>query len=336
MRLKLFCVLSAFIVFPVGLFAGQTFSIPVLHAPDVTFSLSVEADTFYIERPMDAFLTLESAPNERSISHPFNQTHTSGFASIDAFEVSSEVINGKRLTTWRYHLTLDAIGPWRINPFIFTLENEQTKVTRDVLVKGMAFPPPAPLPVVEENEKPQMDAQPEEIAYSWEDAKLFMKEHPWLICTFIFVIALACTWKWWFLPIYRYLKERTLPPEKRAEIEFQRLQAQCLLEKGDVKRYFYELTAVVRRYFERAYALRATRQTSQEFLQQLTTMLSLDEVTVETMRTFLQTSDWVKFAGQDTSRDIAEQATREAHVLIEGDTRERRQRNKERKGVVNG
>lgn len=65
-------------------------------------------------------------------------------------------------------------------------------------------------------------------------------------------------------------------------------------------------------------------------------MLSLDEVTVETMRTFLQTSDWVKFAGQDTSRDIAEQATREAHVLIEGDTRERRQRNKERKGVVNG
>jgi hypothetical protein len=319
-RLKIFLLLC--VTFFVSLCAkGETYRLPVIGASDVALALMTQTDPLKVEYPLDVMLSLTTPQDERPITLPLQAQHVQGFSAVEGFEVSSDVMANERLTQWRYQLTLAAEGPWRILPFVLVLENQQTKTTREILVQGMTFPAPQALPSAEG--RPEINLAPERVPLSWKDLWLWIKAHPFGLALGALVLLLACLWKLWLRPIVRYLKERTLPPEKRAAIEFERLRAQGWIEQGDLKRFFYELTAVVRRYFERAYALRATRQTTQEFLQALATDIPLETTTLEAMQHFLQRADRIKFAGIASSREEAEASDHEAHVLIENDARAR-------------
>lgn len=320
MRLKK-CFVLLMMVLPMVTWAGFSLPLPVMKDETVTLTLSSTANAMSIETPLDARLTLTTPAHEHPLNLQLTTSNVHGFADIQSFESSSTVAAGKRTTTWRYKMTLAASGPWVIDPFVFVLENERTKATREVLVKGLTLPSPVQLPAA--TGAPQLTATPEPVAFGWMDAWLWVKDHTLLLIGLAIAVALALTWKKWLKPIVRYFKERTLPPEKRALLEFERLQAQHFLEAGEVKRYFYELTGVVRRYFERAYTLRATRQTTDEFIQQLTQHLPFDVTTWEPMQNFLQAADVVKFAGQKTPIDVAQQATTDAHALVSYDANER-------------
>lgn len=320
MRLKSRCFLLLLLL-PTSLWAGLSLPIPVVADETVTLTLSSTADALTVERPFEATLTLTTPEKETPVAFQWTTAHVSGFKEIQSFQVSSDVIAGQRTTTWRYLMTLDATGPWRIDPFVILLENSLTKTTREILVQGLQLPSPTALPTA--TGAPEITATPERIPFGWRDALLWAGDHLILLATFALILLLALTWKRWLRPLVRYFKERTLPPERRAALEFQRLKDQRLLETGEIKRYFYELTGVVRRYFERAYTLRATRQTTEEFIRQLTQDLPMDATTREAIQTFLQSADKVKFAGQQTSIDVAQQATTEAHAMIHHDTQSR-------------
>ncbi len=130
--------------------------------------------------------------------------------------------------------------------------------------------------------------------------------------------------------IRRTLHERTLAPEVRAELELERLLAEGYLAQGQIKRFYFGLTGVVRRYIERACALRATRQTSQEFLAGLMADPRFTPAEREALEVFLSAADRVKFAGVRASVEEATASTAVTRTLIADHARRARERQGER------
>lgn len=308
------------VLFSSTLFAQMKLAMPAEEGVVVTFEST--ATSLSYERPLEGTITFITDANE----HPQPQALTQalrGFHHVDSFEVSSLTANGKRTTVWRYRLYPEGMGPWRLDPFVLLLKHEQSQALREVLVAGTTFPSPTALPSSEG--APSFEGDAEAIPFRWVDAWAWLKGHWLWIVGLIACLAIGASTYWWLPPLRRYLKERSLPPEKRAKIEFERLQQQHLLEQGQVRRYFYELTAVVRRYFERVYHLRATRQTTEEFLHQLHERLPFDVATWEPMQEFLKAADYVKFAGQQTPIEVAQAATKDAHAVVDEDVLRRRE-----------
>lgn len=101
------------------------------------------------------------------------------------------------------------------------------------------------------------------------------------------------------------LSVRLLTPLEQARFELQQL-VQANWAKLDPKRYFVELTAIVRRYIERTTGVRAPEQTTEEFLRTIASDRIFSEDVQQRMREFLESADLVKFAGlQPSDKDIS-------------------------------
>ncbi len=86
------------------------------------------------------------------------------------------------------------------------------------------------------------------------------------------------------------------PAHETARAALCDLMARDLLEQGAYKVFYLELSAILRRYIENRFALKAPEQTTPEFL---TTMKSAGSLAAEhkkLLRRFLEHSDMVKFA----------------------------------------
>jgi hypothetical protein len=115
-----------------------------------------------------------------------------------------------------------------------------------------------------------------------------------------------------------------LSPRELARLELKKL-VDDNWSKLDPKRYFFELTGIVRRFIERTTGVRAPEQTTEEFLQ----AIAGDQVFAEDiqlrLREFLESADLVKFAGlKPSEQDIAESLHRagrfiEAELLPENE-----------------
>lgn len=75
------------------------------------------------------------------------------------------------------------------------------------------------------------------------------------------------------------------------------------LAAQDVKLYYVELTAIVRRYIEGTTGVRAPEQTTEEFLREVVQGKSFSEAIVGRLQAFLESADLVKFAGRTPSAD---------------------------------
>jgi hypothetical protein len=115
-----------------------------------------------------------------------------------------------------------------------------------------------------------------------------------------------------------------LSPRELARLELKKL-VDDNWSRLDPKRYFFELTGIVRRFIERTTGVRAPEQTTEEFLQ----AIAGDQVFAEDiqlrLREFLESADLVKFAGlKPSEQDIAESLHRagrfiEAELLPENE-----------------
>ncbi len=317
-KLFLWCCLTGWVAIA---HAGLSLHIPVKGDTDISITFDTKSEALVYEQPLEGTITFLTPVNERPRPTALVE-QLRGFHNVESFEMSSLVVGAQRKTIWRYRMSLDGMGPWRLDPFVLLLENQQTKALREVLVAGVTFPTPQPLPVIEG--EPVFNGDAARVPLRLVDVWEWMKDHVCWLLIALLLVAIAVSTRWWWKPLQRYLKERTLPPERRAQLEFERLMAQHLLEQGEVRRYFYELTAVIRRYFERVYHLRATRQTSEEFLHQLHALLPVDVQAWSAMQDFLKAADYVKFAGQQIPVPVAESATVDAHQIIDDDVQRRK------------
>lgn len=140
----------------------------------------------------------------------------------------------------------------------------------------------------------------------------------WMLCIVIAaaIVALAV-----FLVrrIRHAVKIRMMSPSERALHELAQLLGRHLVEKGLIKDYYIELTHVVRRYIERAYGIRAPRQTTDEFLASARIDERFAQASLAELSDFLRSSDLIKFAGVAATGEMADAAAYSARRYIKAD-----------------
>ncbi len=137
----------------------------------------------------------------------------------------------------------------------------------------------------------------------------------WSIALLAAVIAVAVVLWLVFRPKQR--RERVLEPWEVAELEVRELREK-VRRNQDLKGCLVRLTDVVREYLEWRFALRSTRQTTVEFLQDLHRPGSpLNAEQQQQLSRFMTAADLVKFAGRDADSMLLNPALDQAEALIE-------------------
>jgi len=122
-----------------------------------------------------------------------------------------------------------------------------------------------------------------------------------------------------FRRVRREIALRRLSPRDRALFELNELLQRGWIEGDRIKDFYFELTMIVRCYIERAHAIRAPEQTTEEFLEAVSRDARFNRETVQRLRAFLQAADLVKYAAQKPNAQGITDSTQTARDYIEHD-----------------
>jgi len=138
---------------------------------------------------------------------------------------------------------------------------------------------------------------------------------PWVIgATALVAVGGAA---WWVLRA-RPLSPGT--PEAWALAELARIESAGLPAKREYGRYYDELTATVRGYVARRFAIPADRQTSREFLDAARGHGDFPDAEVDRLRALLRLADSVKFARAEPTREECDGNLAQARGFIAATT----------------
>lgn len=164
------------------------------------------------------------------------------------------------------------------------------------------------------------------------DIKPVLKGRPdtafWLWVLFIVVVLAAAGFGVW-----RYLKSRKpgapkakkeelITPIEKASRELKNLEKKELLEKGEVKDYYSQLTDIARTYIEEAIHVPAMESTTSELIDAMRAAvrkkkMNLTQETFEELEKILRTADMVKFAkSRPLDFEIAEDRSRVEKTIV--------------------
>ena len=130
------------------------------------------------------------------------------------------------------------------------------------------------------------------------------------------VVLLAAGGAWWLLRRKRLLPASLPTPAELANSELRRLRESDLAVK-DVKQFYVELTAIVRRYIERTKGIRAPEQTTQEFLLEISRRQDFPAEQSRRPKSFLEAADLVKFAAHQPREEDIEESFRRARAFAD-------------------
>jgi len=106
-------------------------------------------------------------------------------------------------------------------------------------------------------------------------------------------------------------KEVFIPPTPAhitAYTALKELDNKQLIEKNQIKEFYYELSNILRHYIEDRFKLKAPERTTEEFLHELNNDKSFPEKYRALLKKFLTESDLVKFANYSATTDNAHNA----------------------------
>ena len=109
--------------------------------------------------------------------------------------------------------------------------------------------------------------------------------------------------------------EKQFTPRELAHLEFERLERDQL-SQHDVKRFYVELTGIVRRYIERTTGVRAAEQTTEEFLREISSGSRFARAERQRLKDFLESADLVKFAAHQPAEDDIDESLLRARVFV--------------------
>ena len=109
--------------------------------------------------------------------------------------------------------------------------------------------------------------------------------------------------------------EMALSPHDEAYQALNRLRHSDFIRKGQVKLYFFQMSEILRRYFERRYQIRALESTTNEVLQELKRLESLENMTL--VRDILSFCDLAKFAKYEPPAAEILQTSNQARQIID-------------------
>ncbi|KKQ79544.1 MAG: hypothetical protein UT02_C0032G0006 [Parcubacteria group bacterium GW2011_GWC2_38_7] len=113
------------------------------------------------------------------------------------------------------------------------------------------------------------------------------------------------------LSVYFYYQKRKkkaealpfIPAHKLALQEFSRLKGKKLLEKGELRKYYFAFSLIFRKYLERRFSLSATERTTEEIIPELEKIKTIGGDYFLLGKEFLLATDFVKFAKHLPGKD---------------------------------
>ncbi len=277
-------------------------------------SLKLEATPDKVSPAEDLMLTLTvEAPSHLAVTLPDLRDRFSGFSMAEDFATDPVEANGRTRQTYRWRLTPEPSAErYRLAPFAVTTQDKRS-ATPQVLsfaTKPVLFPGEGARPVVTGD--PEVTPEPEWIPPTAKTVTL------WIFAVLAGFAALAAI-LYALTKLSRRVREYRMSPIDRALAELQRLLSRNLPGRGLYKEFYIELTMVVRRYIERTHGIRAPEQTTQEFLAAAANQPTFTPEVLAQLRTFLESADLVKFAGQEATTAMTDDATSKARTYIESD-----------------
>lgn len=131
---------------------------------------------------------------------------------------------------------------------------------------------------------------------------------------------------YWFVfrkkPLTEEEKVALLPPYDRAMLELKNLENSKYLIQDEYKKYYSELTDIVRSYLEEDVNVTALESTTDQLIDKLNLMtdagdLELDKETISQFKRILQTADLVKFAKSRPDTSVAERDRKSIEEIVE-------------------
>ncbi len=279
-------------------------------------SLRLEASPETVRPEEDLLLTVTvEAPAYLTVTVPNLLDRFSGFATAEDFAAEPLEAGGRRRQVIRWRLEpKPGAERYRLAPFaVETLDTRAAPPRRAAFATRPVVFPAAPLRAPASG-APEVTPKPEWIPPTVRTVL------SWIALALAALAALAGT-LFGLTRLSRHVRESRLSPVERAWTELQRLLGRRLPERGLFKDFYIELTFVVRRYIERTHGIRAPEQTTQEFLTAASRHPHFDASALAQLRTFLESADLVKFAGQTATVALTDAATQKARDYIEADAR---------------
>ena len=276
----------------------------------VSVSLAFDPPTVRLDR--DVLLTLSvSAPTNLSVRLPPIESRVKGFVVSGNFEAPPTLADGKAIHRRNIRLTPQISDLYRIAPMAVTwtepgTDREQWFPTKPVVLAAEAL-------VTGEIGKDI--AAPRAPVWIYPGLKGFLG---YLLMALGLAAAGYGLWRL-FLKLRRAVRLRLMSPRERALFELSELLAKGLPAPDRVKDFYFGLTLIVRAYIERAHAVRAPEQTTEEFLEAVSHDTRFAPETVRRLREFMKAADLVKYAAFRPDPASVDHAVSTAKQYIETD-----------------
>lgn len=275
-------------------------------------SVSLAFDPPVVRLDRDILLTLRiSAPTNVTVKLPALEARVKGFTVSGSYDGSPTVSAGKSIRTRNIRLTPQLSAEYRVAPLAVTWKDPVSGTDQWFPTK----------PVVLESESIQKEPPGKEIASARGPVWIYPGLRGVMLYVLLALGVAALGYLIWRLirKVRRAVKLRRMSPRERALFELAELMARDLVGHQRVKEFYFELTMIVRAYIERAHAIRAPEQTTEEFLAAVSSDGRFSREVVKKLREFMQAADLVKYAGvQPTPASVAA-ATATARNYIETD-----------------
>ena len=310
-RSLLASLLFSLLLLPASLLHAAAFNADLSAGP---VSIKLEASSDRVKPAEDLMLTFTvEAPSHLAVSMPDLRDRFSGFSTAEDFATDPVEANGRIRQVYRWRLTPEpAAARYRLAPFaVETLDKRVSPQLRaSFATKPVLFPGEGERPAVTGD--PEVDPKPDWIPPTAKTVTL------WFLGAIAGAGVLA-TLIYGLTRLSRRVREYRMSPVERAMAELKRLLGRNLPGRGLYKEFYIELTMVVRRYIERTHGIRAPEQTTQEFLAAASRDARFTPDVLAQLRTFLESADLVKFAGQEATVVMTDSATAKAKTYIESD-----------------
>jgi hypothetical protein len=274
----------------------------------VTVKASVDRNQVTIGDPI-RYTVEVSAARETEIIVPVYSGKVGDFVVSDFGELPTRQENGRTITSRWYTLSIFETGDHLIPApkvqYRTPGEDLHDAEGNEVLV-GVTS-----LLAQEKNAADIRDIKPpEEVPFDWRPVAVGGAA----------VLLVALLGVGFFYLLNRPRRQRLLPqqpPHEAALAALNRLRARHLIEEGKFEQYYVQLSAIVRRYLEDRFRLRAPEMTTEEFLSAVASDGRLIPPHRRLLADFLAQADLVKFARHLPSLDDSEGAYNAARRFVE-------------------